>query len=43
MSHLEIIDQESVRIAMEYYLFVTTPHPTLKLFLVNPCDIYVTS
>ena len=26
MSHLEIIDQESVRIAMEYYLFVTTPY-----------------
>ena len=25
MSHLEIIDQESVRIAMEYYLIVTTP------------------
>ena len=42
MSHLEIIDQESVRIAMEYYLFVTT-HPTLKLFPVNPCDIYVAS
>ena len=37
MSHLEIIDQESVRIAMEYYLFVTTPYVVVETtYPVNP-------
>ena len=35
MSHLEIIDQESVRIAMEIYLFVTTPYVETT-YPVNP-------
>ena len=35
MSHLEIIDQESVRIAMEYYLCVTTTY-VKTTYPVNP-------